>query len=179
MISALVRIVAVIILSIGFTVHAGLADYQYEGMQPEIAQAQLINDIQHGTVDFSALGQAARAKILQNLYGSYAMVMQLGPLQKICPTLIVAFKNGRRFAFRSEHVYGKADWDVWVTSNPEIVEDFVLLPVRGGPPAILPPLGQGENLLPSVDLDCSHPQTRQASLDELTRACQQWPRMCS
>jgi hypothetical protein len=178
MINALLRILTVTILFNALAVQATLANYQYDSMEPQLAQAQLINDIQHGTVDFSSLGQAAQAKILQNLYGSYSMVMRLGPLQNICPTLIVSFRNGKRLAFRSVHANGKADWDVWVSSRPDIVEDFVLLPVQGGPPAILPPVGPGTNLLPSVNLDCSHPQMRQAAPDELTKACQQWPRMC-
>jgi hypothetical protein len=165
-------------LTIITSIHCALAEYKYNTEDPRLAQERLVQDIQSGTVDFTALGPPARDKILQNLYGMYSMVMRLGALKEVCPTLIVAFPHGKRLAFRTNHVNGKADWVLWVSSNPQVVEDFVLLDVPSGPPAILPPVEPGSRLLPSVEIDCENPQSVEAPPQELIDACHKWPRMC-
>jgi hypothetical protein len=159
------------------------SQYLFLTGDPRIAQENLIQDVQKGTMDARNLSAAAQSSLQQLLNSSVSPppLAALGKLKSVCPTLIVAFPNGSKLAFRAVHDNGSMDWVITVSREPEIIQYIAFLPSKSGrPPAILPPYtpGGADKLLPSVEMDCLPVSVKPASNEEIQQACQKWPGMC-
>src|SRR5438128_2406359 len=163
--------------------HQAFADYRYMSGDPRVAHEQLVLDLQAGTLNDRNLAPAAKDTLarLSSHPGFIADIARFGRLKKTCPAVVVEFSNGRSLTLRTEFESGAMDWVVTVTRRPEIVQNVVVVPLRGaggGPPAIIAPMGPGQTMEPSAQLGCNPTFRRRPTDTEAANARIEYPAMC-
>ncbi|MER9651700.1 hypothetical protein [Mesorhizobium sp. M0199] len=157
-----------------------IATYQLSSGGLRAEMGKLIHDMMSGDVDTDNLSPEAVYTLRRISKGTmrFPMIEALGRIKAICPTVVLRYKKGREISLRVEHENGTLDWNIVISDDPEMLLNLVFFPVTGGPPAVLPYVRPGSDILPPTDFGCGPIISTQASQDELARACNKWPEMC-